>query len=188
MPKLILIKHAMPTIQEGIAAHRWPLSEQGRRDSRAFAETLRPFAPTVIICSEEPKAAATGAELAAALALPYFTAAGLHEHERPEPVYLARDAFEAQVSALFARPETLVFGAETAAALERFRGAVWAALRAHPNQTAAIVAHGTVITLLTAAHNAIDPFALWQRLKLPSLVALELPTLRLLEVVEGLGG
>jgi broad specificity phosphatase PhoE len=50
----------------------------------------------------------------------------------------------------------------------------------------AIVAHGTVISLLVASKCHIDAFDLWRRLGLPSYVVLETPSWRLVEVVEEL--
>jgi broad specificity phosphatase PhoE len=50
----------------------------------------------------------------------------------------------------------------------------------------AVVAHGTVISLLVASKCHIDAFDLWHRLGLPSYVVLETPSWRLVEVVEEL--
>jgi broad specificity phosphatase PhoE len=54
-------------------------------------------------------------------------------------------------------------------------------------ETVVIVAHGTVITLFTAAHTGLPPLPLWHRLGLPSFVVLTVPDLRLVTMVERVG-
>ena len=78
-----------------------------------------------------------------------------------------------------------MFGGETAdVARERFARAVAQVLAAQASGNLAIVAHGTVITLLVAAHNDLEPFSFWKRLGLPSLVVLSLPGMALVEIVQ----
>jgi broad specificity phosphatase PhoE len=48
----------------------------------------------------------------------------------------------------------------------------------------AIVAHGTVISLLVAAANGLDGFELWRRLGLPSALLVEWPGLKRVRVLE----
>jgi broad specificity phosphatase PhoE len=57
-------------------------------------------------------------------------------------------------------------------------------LERHPDQTVAIVSHGTVITLYVARAAGVEPFAFWQGLGLPAFVVLSWPRLGLLNVVE----
>lgn len=58
------------------------------------------------------------------------------------------------------------------------------ALEAHRDGDLAIIAHGTVIALFVAQRATVDPFDLWRRLGLPSLIVLSLPNCELLEIVE----
>ncbi|MCI0398736.1 MAG: phosphoglycerate mutase family protein [Chloroflexi bacterium] len=184
MDHLILVKHSLPEVVPGRPAHQWLLNDEGRRRCQPLAEKLAPYQPTMIIASQEPKAAETARLAANHLDLPWEIAAGLHEHERANAPFLGREKFEAIVADFFARPDELVFGDETAAAARlRFTRAVQQALERTPAGTLAVVTHGTVLTLFVAAHNAVEPFPLWQQLDLPSFVVLSRPSLALVEVV-----
>ena len=184
---LLLIKHAMPTIDPAAEPSRWTLAAEGRAACERLAHHLAPYPLAAIVASDEPKARETATLLAAALGFagPITTDHDLREHERRAgDFYPEQGKFEAAMRDLFARPDELVFGAETAsAARDRFSAAVARRLTATPAGDLAIVAHGTVISLFVAAHNALDPFALWQGLGLPSFLVLALPDLRLIETV-----
>ncbi|HVA93062.1 MAG TPA: histidine phosphatase family protein [Chloroflexota bacterium] len=138
------------------------------------------YHPSAIVCSVEPKARETGALVAAHLGIGYEVDAGMHEHERQTAGYLAVADFHATIERLFAQPDSLVFGEETARqAQDRFVRAVEQAAGRYPQETIAIVAHGTVIALFAARHAGIDPFPLWQQLGLPSFVTFVAPKYRL---------
>ncbi|MFL5805933.1 MAG: histidine phosphatase family protein [Roseiflexaceae bacterium] len=187
MNYLILVKHALPDLIPAAPAAEWRLGEAGRRGSAALAERLRPYRPAAIVASREPKATETGSIVSTILDTPFATLEGLHEHDRSNVGWLTTELLDAKVAEFFERPSDLVLGRETAgAAGERFALAVDQALAAQPSGSLVIVAHGTVITLLVAAHNDIEPFLFWKRLGLPSFVVLSLPGMALVEVVEEL--
>jgi broad specificity phosphatase PhoE len=182
---LILIRHSQSQPQPDRPASQWPLTEAGRRRCVALAERLNAYAPDLIVTSRERKAGETGALVAARLGLPAAAADGLHEHLREHVGWLPNPAFEQAVTAFFMRPDELVFGEETASqAGARFDAAVQTVCAAHPGQTVAIVSHGTVITLFVARHAGIAALPFWKRLGMPAIVALSLPDLGLLEVIE----
>jgi len=182
---LILIKHSLPEINEQVTASQWRLSIEGRRRCWPLAEELAPYAPNLLVYSQEPKAVETAQIVGDQLSLPVLSFAGLHEHERRTVPFLSRREFEASAAKFFANPSELVFGEETAEqAGERFSRAVDTLLKQNDRQNVAIVAHGTVITLFVARTNRIEPFSFWKALGLPSLVVLRLPGLRLETVVE----
>lgn len=190
--RLILIKHSAPVIAIDTPPAQWILAAPGRMRCALLARRLAPYAIAAIAASDEPKARETAELLAAALGLvgPLRLDHDLREHERrAADFYPAQGSFEATVREIFARPDELVFGAETAsAARERFAAAVARQIAATPTGDLAIVAHGTVISLFVAAHNPLDPFALWQALGLPAFVVLALPDLRLIETVGRIDG
>lgn len=183
---LILIKHAMPDIVKEKSAEHWHLSEAGRSASARLAERLDAYAPKRVIASMEPKATETGQIVAETLGLPFETAEHLHEHRRSNEVYQESvEVFEAQVAQFFDQPAELVYGMETADdAHRRFSDAVRGLLERYPDETLAVVAHGTVISLFVSRLAVIPPFPLWRSLKLPSFVVLRLPDLQLSEIVE----
>jgi broad specificity phosphatase PhoE len=90
------------------------------------------------------------------------------------------------VVASLRRPDEVVFGEESAAAArDRVTAAITHLLATtSPDQTLAVVTHGTVLALYVAAVTGLDVVDLWRRLGLPAYVTLSRPDLRLIEVVE----
>ena len=187
MPHLLLVKHSLPDIDPGIAAHHWRLADEGRHRCASLAKMLSAYHPTVVVSSAEPKAAETAAIVAADLGIPLETEADLHEHERSNVTHLSREEFQHAAARLFAQPEELVFGNETAVeAQRRFEGAIDRLLARHPGETVAVVAHGTVISLFVAARcSGVDGYTLWEQLGLPAFVILSLPDFALESVISG---
>ncbi len=187
MDALILVKHSLPTIIPDVPAAEWELSDEGRRRCQALAQELRPYRPEGVIASVELKALETAHLLAAHLMLPVTSFPGLYEHARQTAPFGTPQEFEANVARLFARPDELVFGEETAdQAHRRFSRAVEAALERFPYRCPVIVAHGTVISLFVSRRCNLDPFPLWQRLGLPSFVVLSRPAYDLITVKEAI--
>lgn len=186
---LILVKHARPQITSTQPAAQWSLSDAGRQQCAPLADALAPWEPEVIVASEEPKATETGRLMAQRLGIPWHTATGLHEHDRSTAPYIRdEETFHARIKLLFAQPENLNFGTETARqALARFSEALDAALGGEIARSVAVVAHGTVISLYVAARFGLDGFALWYRLGLPAFVVTDAPSLVRPLVIEQLG-
>ncbi len=182
--RLILVRHSLPQIRPDAPARSWPLCDEGRRRCAPLAHRLAEYAPAAIVASVEPKAAETAQIVATALGLPHETQEGLHEHERDNAGFLEAGAFEGVIRGLFARPDDLVFGRETARQAEtRFTRAVQRVHDQHGEGSVAVVAHGTVIALFVAFHAGVEPFALCQALGSPSFVVLTLPGYTLVETV-----
>lgn len=182
MVRLLLVKHALPDINPEVPSKDWRLGERGRAQSVRLAEALRPYAPGVVITSNEPKAAETGRIVADVLALPSRNAPGLREHDITGEPYFDNPAdFEGAVKVLFDTPDQRRFGERAGEALERFEKAIRAALEPHPDQTVVVVAHGRINTLFVAAHNNVDPFAFWKRWPFGTFAVLSRPEYRLLE-------
>jgi broad specificity phosphatase PhoE len=178
--RLILVKHAMPDIVPDAPPRTWQLSDAGREAAAMLADELAAYQPVAVITSVEPKAADTGAVIAACLGLPVRTATGLHEHERDAVAFDDIERFRGRIRQFFAEPATVVYGTETAdAAHGRFEHAIRDVLARHPAGTLAVVAHGTVISLLVARANGIEPFLFWVGLDLPSFVVVERDTFAL---------
>jgi broad specificity phosphatase PhoE len=181
--RLVLVKHAMPVVVDGVTPARWVLADAGRRDAAALAEQLARAGIARVVASEEPKARETGRILAERLGVPCETRTGLHEHDRSNVTRLdTREQFEARVRELFARPGELVYGVETAdAALARFRAAVMDVVSENVEASVAVVSHGTVIALFVAAVTGGEGFEIWKKLGLPSCVVLALPEWKVVE-------
>lgn len=191
---LVLVRHA-PTQLDGEAlAATWTLAPGARELTRALAASLAglrlaaPGGPATpggldaVVTSHEPKAVGTGRLLASALGVPLATDPDLEEHHRHRKGILEQAAWNRTIRRFFANPEVLVFGSETAAeAGERFRRGVRGALARRPGRRLALVSHGTVITLLLAEPNGLDPFELWSSLEMPEAFVVRSGDLRIVE-------
>ena len=184
MNHLILIKHALPQIDETKSARDWQLSDSGRASCTPLAKALRPYKPDLLITSEEPKALETGQLVAEHLQIPYTSAPNLHEHDRKGVPFIPQETWYATVKTFFAHPNDLIFGNETAHQTRtRFTRAIEKTVKTHPHKTIAIATHGTVISLFVAQKTRTNGFDLWQQLNLPSYVVLDLPDYNLNTIV-----
>jgi broad specificity phosphatase PhoE len=121
--------------------------------------------------------------MAERLRLPFAMVEGLHEHDRRAVGFLGAETFAARMRDVFAHPDQVVFGTESAsAALARFTRAVDGVVREETGDVV-IVSHGTVMSLFVASRARVDASELWATLGLPSYVSLELPSHRIIEIV-----
>lgn len=185
MRKLILIKHAKPAVIPEVPSHKWELSKEGRAKCQPLAEKIKTHAPDVVIASEEPKARETGRIVASLLGKPFQTATGLHEHDRSNVAHIDPRDFLSWMAMFFQERNSRAFGRESAAEAEaRITKAVDGVLAAHPQGSIAIVTHGTVLSLLIAAHTNEDPYQLYRKMELPSYIVFSLPDWTVVEQVE----
>lgn len=183
---LILVRHANVAVDTAVPASEWTLSENGRSRATRLATRLRAYGPTRIATSRERKARETGARLAAALGLPCSAVDNLHEHDRTGvPFDQDRAAFERKIAALFAQPEALVFGRETAVQTRtRVETAVRLLITTYPQDTLITVTHGTAMTLLISHYNpTLNPFDWWRSLPMPCAAVLQRETFQLHEMI-----
>ena len=174
MAKLLLAKHSSPVIAPEAPSHRWVLSERGQSRARWLAQQWRQRGVSKVYASLEPKALETAAVVAAALDIGLHPRPGLEENDRTGLGFLSADDLTQTIARFFAAPNQLIIGAETAAnARARFEAAVRAIAAQAGNETVGIVAHGTVITLLVAAHNGLDPMEFWGQLDTPSYLVID---------------
>lgn len=180
---LVLVKHSLPAIDPEVPPAHWHLSEEGSARCRPLAERLRAFEPAALVSSSEPKAAETAKLVAPELGLAVELDPRLREQYRTGMSWLPDEAFRMFVGRAFERPEEIVFGMESLkAARERFGAAITEHLDRASGSLVA-VAHGTVIAAYVGAKAAVDGYALWGRLGLPSFVVLD--GHELVDVVEG---
>lgn len=173
MPHLVLIRHAHSAQNRNTKANAWGLSERGIAQCEPLANRVGAYAPTVILTSEEPKAALTGQLVAQRLGIACHLAPNLHEHRRETtPWFESVTDFEAAVKRMFHQPNRLVFGEETAReALARFSNAIDSVIDTYPNQSVGVVTHGTVMALYVAQRTGEDAFAVWKALQMPDVIA-----------------
>ncbi len=180
MKEVVLVRHAPSLPDADRPASAWRLRPGADERIRALAAELAPLAVDLVVASTEPKAVETGRALALRLAVPYTSAPRLHEHERGHLPLLEERAWHDVVRRSFRRPDVLVFGQETAnEARSRFGRALARALSWTAAQRPAVVSHGSVMSLLVAAANGLDPFELWRGLAMPEAWLVSWPDLRL---------
>lgn len=177
MTDLILIRHSVSQPTADVDAHHWQLTTEGRRRCTILAEHLERFNVARIITSEEPKARQTGELVGQILEIPVQAAPHLHETRRETaPFYDEVRDFEAAVQAGFAAPEDVIFGEEAfTAARERFATQIAQLLADYPDETLAVVTHGTVLSLYLAPFADDDAATLWQQWGMPGYAVLSLP-------------
>ena len=188
MRRLILIKHAMPLVEADVPPAEWRLSERGWREARLLADVLVPMNATSLYSSDERKAIETASAVSDRLDLSVHSEPGFREHARPDTPIRDSSVWRETVLDAINRPEDLVLGAETVGdARRRFTSAVIEADRSAPPGPMIIVAHGTVISMLVAYLLDIEPAPIWERLGLPSLIAVEWPARDRIELEQNFG-
>ncbi|HEY2051930.1 MAG TPA: histidine phosphatase family protein [Caulobacteraceae bacterium] len=179
MGPVILVKHAAPVLTPDVASNRWVLSAAGQESCRWLAGELRAQGVLRLYSSLEPKALETAARVAIELGLDVRPRAELHENDRSGLAFGPAAELERLIARLFAEPDARVMGRETAnAARARFTNAVRRIADESADAPVAIVAHGTVITLLLAQLSGVEPFAFWKAFGLACFVVLEGQDLR----------
>jgi len=189
--KLLLVKHSNSNHNPHQPSYEWALTDEGIARCKPLATHIAPYHPRQLFASTMPRAQQTAQLVSAEFDnIPIIENPLLEEHSRKSNApYTTVEAFRDNLKQLFAQPDTLIFGDETAnQALHRFNQGVDSVLKqADTDENIVIIAHGTVNILFTAQHNAIDNYDLWTRLKLPSIVVLDLPSFTLDSVIEDAG-
>ncbi len=81
------------------------------------------------------------------------------------------------------QPEQLLYGEETfESAQSRFSDAVTRLINTHPNETIALISHGTILSLYLARRMNVPPFAIWSLLDMPAYAVLTLPDSQVREI------
>ena len=178
MTLLYLIRHAHSQMM-GDAAARWPLSEQGRRQTGVLARQSFWREVDSIFSSPEPKALQTAGPAARRWSIPLKTVDDLHELRRPQLL----PNYETVIARVFAEPEVSITDLEPAAhAAERITGCVKELVAAHPGQTLAVVSHGLALTLFLARlDNRWPTVAEWRAVPFAGMAVVETTRWRLIK-------
>jgi len=181
MANLILIKHSLPAINPSTPSKEWVLSPEGLSRCTWLAEQLLSYRLKQVFSSTEAKAIQTALTISHKLGLSNKSIEGLQENDRTDfPYFENPEAWRQQFRTFFQKPHERCIGDESAVeATVRFSNALNGILSERWQETIAVVTHGTVLTLFTAAHNDISPFELWDSLALPSFVVLDSRTFKL---------
>lgn len=170
MAGVILIRHAMPEVERGVASKLWGLGDAGREDCVLLAHALpRDVAPR-IWTSDERKARETADVLALRLGLDVHVDARLAEVDRPtiwDREY--RDVAAAYLAG------TVEPGWESPEAVRaRFREAVDEAVVDAAGKEVIIVDHGLAMALWASTVVSMDIVEWWRVLTFPDAWRIDL--------------
>lgn len=189
--KLLLVKHSNSNHNPHQPSLEWELTEQGVARCQQLAQHLRPYQPQRLFASTLIRTRQTAQHVSQELDnVPIVLNPLLQEHSRKTNApYGNVEDFRASVRQMFAQPNKLIFGDETASqAQQRFnQGVQECLLQRQEDENIVIIAHGTVNTLFTAQYNDIDSYDLWSSLKMPAIIVLDLPTFTLDTIIEDAG-
>lgn len=178
MRRVVLVRHARITVDPGVAARAWQLSEAGRRAASRLAAWPGWQDVSAVAASDEPKAVATAEPLAIAANTPLTSHPGLREVDRGRTPVLGRAQYVALVRGYLGGAP--VPGWEPrATAHARFHHAL-AEIASAASGPVAVVSHGLVLAL----YLGLRPDE-WERIALPALAVADLDTSRLLEPFRG---
>jgi broad specificity phosphatase PhoE len=184
---IVLVRHGRPQVDATVPSHDWRLSAVGRDATIALAGDLKDFVFQHILSSPEEKALGTAQAIAGVLGLQVRVDDDLVEHSRRSTGFLTAADFEAAIARLFAMPNELVFGDETAdAAFARISAAVERERCNSVPTDVLIVSHGTVMSLYVSRLISFDPFPFWRSLAMPTAIVLKSGRMRVIDVREGI--
>lgn len=172
MSRLCLVRHTTPVVDPGRPAEEWEVDEEGRQQAEALVEQIAAASPTVIASSPERKAVVTAEIIAQGLGLELRIAPDLREQGlEPIPWFEDRELFEAKVREHFQRSEAVVLGNESSrAAARRFNAVV---RTFGPEEVPVLVSHGRIISAWLASQIALDAFEIWQNLRMPDALQVD---------------
>lgn len=186
---LVLARHSNPFARPDLSTHNWILNLAGIRNATKLASELAEYFPFRLASSPEPKAMQTAQVVAEGLQIEtYSLHEALGEQKRAtSPWFSDMETRRAAIHTLFAAPDDVVFGEESARdAYQRFKATLDTLRNAAPDTSLVVITHGTVMSLFTAYENNLDPASIWDNLGIPCYIVLDLKTYRLLRIVNRL--
>ncbi len=178
---LILVRHAMPQAQPGIAPQAWALSEFAGEDCVLLAHALPEDLAPVVWSSAERKAEQTAAVIAMRRGLRVEVDDGFGEVDRPSEWVEDHRTLAAAYLAGAAHP-----GWEPRdRVMRRFAAAVERALSAPGGGDVVIVDHGMALSLYLELVARIDIVPFWRALTFPDAWRVDLETGELVRLYSG---
>jgi broad specificity phosphatase PhoE len=170
--RVIVVRHAMPTVDPQVPAEEWQLAQESRVAARLMR--LHVCHPAYYVTSTEPKAAQTMQEIAGAQRV--VRDEGLAEVHRPH-VWFTDGGYHAAALS-YARGECPDGWEPRDQVIARFDAAVvrHATAAAEQNRTLVIGTHGLAPTVWMASRYRLgtDPARFWADLRFPDIVEIDL--------------
>ncbi len=167
--------------------NEWELSDQGRTQVKTL--TTAPFWENVaaLYSSGQPKAMGAAGAISAYHHIPMNTLSGLSEVARGTEVYHSAGDYDTILGKFFAYPDHVVAGWERGTdALARFSRAVEYIISQHPDESVALLSHGTILTLFTAMLDQEPPtLDRWRAIGFASVATMQVKNYRLITTFIG---
>jgi len=163
MPGLILVRHAMPEVVQGVSSKLWRLTESAREDCVLLAHALPAGIAPIIGSSEEPKAQETAAVIALRRGYEVVSDPGFGEVDRPE--IWDRDYREVAANYLAGTTEPDWEPQESVVA--RFGAAAERLRNRQPDGDLVVATHGLAMSLFLASIAEVDIVPFWRSLTFP---------------------
>lgn len=161
MTGIILVRHAMPNVERGLASRRWGLAEASREDCVLLAHALPPDV-NGIWSSDEPKARETAEVLGLRLGRQVQVDPAFAEVDRPE----IWDRDYREVAAAYLRGSVEPGWETPEGVIRRFRDGLERARTNHVGSRV-VVSHGLAMTLWLSTQVELDREQWWRALTLP---------------------
>ena len=181
-PGLILVRHAMPQVERGIASKLWELGEESKADCVLVADALPAALAPVIYSSDEPKAQQTAAAIAQRRGLATAVDPGFGEVDRTAAGWI--EDHRAAALRYLATGEAPGWEPREQV-VRRFSDAVVRAMDQPGEGDVVVATHGQAMSLFIASRTRIDIGRFWEALTLPDAWRLELATGAVVRVFAG---
>lgn len=161
---LILVRHAMPEVERGIASKLWELSEASKEDCVLLAHALPDELAPTVYSSDEPKAQQTAAVIALRRGLATAVDPGFGEVDRSVSGWL--DDHRAAALRYLETGEAPGWEPRTQV-VRRFSDAVVRAMDQPGEGDVVVATHGQAMSLFLDSRSRIEIGRFWEALTLP---------------------
>ncbi|MCF8058967.1 MAG: phosphoglycerate mutase family protein [Bacteriovoracaceae bacterium] len=179
---LILVRHAMPVIEEGLPPNEWKLGENGEAQAQKFSQFLKNNfdLDRIIYTSNEPKALKTAEIIAKTCNCKIQSSNDLREIDKS---LMKGEDYVNYTEEILEKVSQSAYGEESATeALIRFENGIKNVLEIGMEEERVVVTHGTVLALFLAKYNAeMKAFEYWEKLECPSYAVVDASTYKILE-------
>lgn len=180
---LLLVRHSSPCVSDGLSYRDWRLSDEGKESADRAAGFIAELRPSLICSSDERKAFETAMIIGQRCGVDVEIEADLGEHDRTGVPWRDAATRQQEFQALFANPNAVVFGRESASqALQRLSAAI-DRVTTRTLGPWVLVTHGTVMALYLAKLTGRAALEVWSQLGLPTVATVDLDHRRLVELV-----
>jgi 2,3-bisphosphoglycerate-dependent phosphoglycerate mutase len=171
---IILVRHAMPEVERGVASTLWRLGDSAKEDCVLLAHALPELLAPVIYTSGQPKTEGTAAVIALRRGLTVVTDPAFAEVDRPDEWDVDYRAVAVGYLSGSGRSGWEI----PASVVRRFTVGVERALATAGAGDLVVINHGLALSLYLASRAPIDLVPFWQALTFPDAWRLDLDTSR----------